>query len=258
MFMEERHREIARTIEEKGKVTVAELTERYGISDESVRRDLRILEQKGLCKRTHGGAIWLQQVNVRPPVDRDFSAMPVFDTYREIAGKAVEQIRERDVVYLTGGSFGHILISLLPTDFPYTVVVNSVETGKALRPFENIEVYVAGGKMRQSGTMTDTLAAEFISRIHFDLCLITGAGLTAQFGLSNGTDETAAFQRAVIKNSRRRCLLMPGAKIGSDAFIKVCDADAFSTIITDWECVEDQLAALEELGVELIVAEEPK
>ena len=93
---------------------------------------------------------------------------------------------------------------------------------------------------------------------NFDLCFITGAGLTAEFGLSNGTDETATFQRTVIKNSRKRCLLIPGAKIGVDSFIKVCDADAFDSIITDWDCVEDQIAALEEKGVEITVVEEPK
>ena len=83
-------------------------------------------------------------------------------------------------------------------------------------------------------------------------------GLTAEFGLSNGTDETATFQRTVIKNSRSRCLVIPSSKIGVDSFIKVCDVDAFDSIITDWDCVEDQIAAIEERGVEITVVEEPK
>ena len=71
--------------------------------------------------------------------------------------------------------------------------------------------------------------------------------------MSNGTDETATFQRTVIKNSR-----IPSSKIGVDSFIKVCDVDAFDSIITDWDCVEDQIAAIEERGVEITVVEEPK
>lgn len=86
----------------------------------------------------------------------------------------------------------------------------------------------------------------------------TGAGLTAEFGLSNGTDETAIFQRTVIKNSRNRCLVIPSSKIGVDSFIKVCDVDSFDSIITDWDCVEDQIAAIEERGVEITVVEKPK
>ena len=149
------------------------------------------------------------------------------------------------------------MVQFLPKDFNYTVVVNSVDVAKELRDFENIDVYIAGGKMRRSGSVTDSLATEFVSRLHFDVCFITGAGLTADFGLSNGTDETASFQRAVIGNSRKRYLLIPNAKVGVNSFIKVCEAEVFDAIITDWDCVEDQVAALEDKGIQVIVVEEP-
>lgn len=258
MFIEERHQEISDTIKANGKITIAEITGKYGISDESARRDLRLLEQKGVCKRTHGGAISIGQVSVRPPANRDFYNMPIFENYREISRAAAEKIRENDTVYLTGGSFGHIMVSFLPKDIHYTVVVNSVDIGKELREFDNIDVYIAGGRMRKSGSLVDSLANEFVSRLRFDRCFITGAGLTANFGLSNGTDETATFQRTVIKNSRKRYLLLPSSKIGVDSFIKVCDVDTFDSIITDWDCAEDQITAIEEKGVKITVVEEPK
>ena len=150
MFMEERHREIAEMIRVNGKITVAAITEKYGISEESARRDLRILEQRGLCKRTHGGAVIMGQVSVRPPLDRDFREMPIFDTYREIARAAAAKICENDTVYLTGGSIGYIMVSFLPRDIRYTVVVNSVDIARELRSFDNIDVYVAGGRMRHA------------------------------------------------------------------------------------------------------------
>lgn len=258
MFMEERHQEIANIIKVNGKITIAEITSKFGISNESARRDLRLLEQKGICKRTHGGAILPGQVSVRPPANRDFGHMPIFDNYREISQIAVKKIRENDTVYLTGGSFGYIMLSFLPRNIHYTVVANSVDIGKELRSFDNIDVYITGGKMRQSGSMLDSLANEFVSRLHFDLCFITGAGLTTEFGLSNATDETATFQRTIIKNSRKKCLVIPSSKIGVDSFIKVCDVNAFDSIITDWDCVEDQITAIEEKGIEITVAEEPK
>ena len=258
MFMEERHNEITQRIKTNGKITISEITEKYDISDESARRDLRLLEQKGICKRTHGGAILAGQVSVRPPKDRNFESMPIYDNYKEIARVAAGMIKENDTVYLTGGSFGYIMVSLLPRDIHYTLVVNSVDIAKALRDFDNAEVYIAGGKMRQSGSLVDSFATNFVSNLHFDLCFITGGGLTAEFGLSNGTDETAAFQRMVIKNSRKKCLLLPGAKIGVDSFVKVCDVELFDTIITDWDCVEDQITAMEDKGVEVIVVEESK
>lgn len=256
MFIEERHNEISEIIKANGKITISEITGKYGISDESARRDLRLLEQKGVCKRTHGGAIRAGQVSVRPPKDRNFDNMPIFDNYKEISRIAVNMIHENDTVYLTGGSFGYIMISFLPRDIHYTLIVNSVDIAKELREFDNVDVYIAGGKMRQSGSLVDSFASNFVSHLHFDLCFITGAGVTADFGLSNGTDETATFQRAVIKNSRKKCLLMPSTKVGVDSFVKVCEVDVFDSIITDWDCVEDQIAAIEEKGVEVIVAEE--
>lgn len=256
MFMEERHQQIVETLRINGKITIAEITERYGISDESARRDLRMLEQKGMCRRTHGGAITGGQVSVRPPDDRDFCNMPIFENYRQIAHAAADRIERNDTVYITSGTFGHIMLLYLPRDVHYTVVVNSVDMGKELRAFENIDVYVVGGKMRKSGSLVDSLASEFVSRLHFDCCFLTGAGLTADFGLSNGTDETATFQRAVLKNSRKKYLLMPSEKIGADSFIKVCEAEVFDCVITDENCAEEHLLALEEKGIQTVTVGE--
>lgn len=252
MFMEERQRKIARCIEEQGKITVAEIVRLYDISDESARRDLRMLEQQGLCKRTHGGAIRPVQVASHPPADRDFSSMPIFETYDRIAACAAAMVKENDTVYLCGGSFGHILLRHLPREIPYTLVVNQVDVAKELRSWDNVEVYIAGGHMRTSGSLVDAMAVAFVKQLHFDVCFLTGAGLTAEFGLSNVTEDTAAFQRVVLENSRRRVLLMPGAKVGREAFLRVCGAEMFHTVITDWECPPEQLPQLRETGTEVI------
>ena len=258
MYAEERQREIAQIIQEKGQISIAEIAQRYDVSTESARRDLRALEQQGLCKRTHGGAIRPQQVSVLPPRDRNFDEMPVYDNYDRIAAHAVTLIRPGDMVYLTGGSFGFLMLRHLPQNLKCALVVNIADLAARLRPFTNIDVYVAGGRMRPSGSIVDSMAAEFMSRLHFDLAFITGGGLTAGFGLSNGTDETAALQRQVIRNSRRKVLLMPHQKIGVDAFVKVCDAAAFDVLITDWNCVEDELVKLEDLGVSVTVVDAPE
>lgn len=255
MLMEERHLKIAELIEQKGHITIAELTKMFDISHESARRDLRILENKGLCKRTHGGALKSMPVGFLPPRNRNFDEMPVFENYEQIAKQAVTHIRENQVIYLTGGSFGFHMCHYLPQDIHYTLVVNSIDLANRLRHLTNADLYVVGGKMRQSTSVVDSMATEFVSRMHFDLCFITGSGITAEFGLSNGTDETATFQRKVIENSRQKILLLPSQKIGTDAFIKVCDTEKFDLLITDWDCVEDEIARIEEKGVELFIVE---
>ena len=256
MLMEERQIKIAELIEQKGRITIGEITELFDISHESARRDLRILESKGLCKRAHGGAIKPMPAGFMPPRNRNFDEMPVFENYEQIAKQAVTHIKENQIVYLTGGSFGFHMCRFLPRDIHYTLVVNSIDLANRLRHLTNADLYVVGGKMRQSTSVVDSMATDFVSRMHFDLCFITGGGLTSEFGLSNGTDETASFQRKVIENSRKKILLLPSQKIGTNAFIKVCDAEKFHLLITDWDCVEEEMTKIEEKGVEVFVVEQ--
>jgi DeoR/GlpR family transcriptional regulator of sugar metabolism len=257
MFIEERHQAILDFIQTNGRISIGDIQEKYDVSVDSARRDLRILEERGLLKRTHGGAIPIQQVGLCPPRHRDMKNMEVWDNYAAIAKKGAEFIKENDIVYLTSGSVGFIMLKYLPKDIRYTLVLNSVSLADELKFWDNITVYIVGGKMRMHSTtsLVDSFATAFVKNMHFDVCFMTGAGYDSDFGFSNGTDETATFQRAVINNSRKKILLMPNPKIGFKAFIKVCDTNKFDTLITDWDSVEDELNKIEESGVKIIVAE---
>lgn len=262
IYMEERQREIADIIAREGRISNARLQGMYLISYETVRRDLEQLEKAGLCKRTHGGAIAplpdSDQVSVRPPANRDFASMPIFPEYLAIARKAAEYIRENDCIYLTGGSLGHFMLKFLPTDIFCTIVVNSADMAAELRAFGNFDIYIIGGKMRQSGSVVDATALENVSHFRFDTCFITGGGLSKDFGLSNGSGETAAFQREVIKNSKRKILLMPGKKVGHDCFVDVCDIEKFSEIITDRTADPKLIEEITSLGISVVTVEEEK
>lgn len=265
MFIEERHDEILKIINETGRISVGDIQQKFEVSVDSARRDLRILDEKGLLKRTHGGAIPLHQVGANVPRYMDVKSLAdeknteaVTPDYAAIAKKSAEFVKENDVVCLTSGAIGFVALRYLPRTFPYTLVVNSAALADELKFWDNVTVYVTGGKMRMHsrGTMVDTLAADFVKNIHFDLNLMTGGGYDAEFGFSNGSDETANFQRIIIQNSRKNVLMMPSKKLGFKVFIKVCGADKFDTLVTDWDAVEDELAKIEELGVKVIVAEQ--
>lgn len=257
MFIEERHQAILDIISENGRISIGEIQDKFGVSVDSARRDLRILEEKSLLKRTHGGAIPILPVGMLPPRQRDFDNMKIDEHYAAIAKKAVTFIESGDVIFLTSGSLGFIMVEFLPKNINYTLVLNSPTLADKFKYWDNVTIYLAGGKMRLNGgtAMVDSMATAFVKNLHFDTSFLTGAGVTAEFGLSNGTDETATFQRAIIENSRQNILLMPCPKVGVNAFIKVADISRFDKLITDWEAVEDELAKIEEAGVAVIVAE---
>ncbi len=254
MFIEERHREILKLLELKNRIKVAEIQKQFNISADSARRDLRILEEKGLLKRTHGGAIPRRQVRVSPPPTmavNDFKQ--VLPHYDAIASKAAEYINQGDAVYICAASVGFLMTRHLPRDIKFTVVTNSLTVAAELRTWDNIETYLTGGKLRPRGFITDPKAIETIKNMRLDIAFISGAGFSAEFGLSNGRPETASFQKAVIESSKRSICLMPHEKIGFESFVKTVEAARFELLITDEEALEEQLTAIAEQGVEIVL-----
>lgn len=257
MFIEERHQEILNVIKKNGRISIGEIQEFFAVSVDSARRDLRILEEKGLLKRTHGGAIPLQKVGIKPPADctvRDI--IDIDPCYDAIAKRACSLIQENDTIFITSGSVGFFMLKYLPSPISFTVVTNSIIIADELKAKDNISVFIVGGKLRSRGNCVDALAVEFVKKLNFDLNFITGAGFSAKVGLSNGTPETVAFQNAVIENSRKNVVLAPNTKIGFNGFLKVADAAKFDVVITDWEALEEELSRIQDLGVDVIVVEQ--
>ena len=260
MFIEERHREIAQIIKANGKITIAEITEKYDISDESARRDLRLLEQKGICKRTHGGAIVERQIGFSKPAGctcRDIKE--VKPNYLEIAKKAVSMIEENDVVFIIAATVGYFMVQNIPDDLHIRVVTNSIILAEELRTKENISTILLGGEMNGKGSLYDSFAVEMVKKLRFDKCFITSACVSSKFGLSIQKSQAISFWNAVLDSSKTAIGLYPTEKIGFDSIVSICPVDRLDCIITDWNIAEgEEIESIEEKGVEIIVVEELK
>ena len=102
MFIEERHQAILDMITQNGKITTSEIQEKFNVSYDSAKRDLRILEEKGLLKRTHGGAIPARQIaSGKPPMTTCKDISEVKENYLAIAKRAVSMIKNHDVIFIT-------------------------------------------------------------------------------------------------------------------------------------------------------------
>ena len=257
MFIEERHQEILKLIEENGRVTIGQIQSQFNVSLDSARRDLRILEEKGLLKRTHGGAISAVEVGVHPPLNstpRDIGSSNEF--YSSIAKKAADYIKENDTIYIPSASFGYLMTKYFPNDISFTVVTNSIVIADELKLRDNITTFVIGGKLRNNGSFVDAIAVEVLKFMRFDTVFLTGSGFSADFGMSNTSHETAFYQRTVIERSKQKIALFPHSKIGFEAFAKVIDVNKFDILITDWEALEEELVKIQDLGVEIIITEQ--
>lgn len=256
MFIEERHQEIIRILSEKGRISNSEIQETFNISYDSAKRDLRLLEEQGLLKRTHGGAIPARQIggNVIKNLSPDERVAEVKENYLTIAKEAVKTIEENDVVYITNASVGYLMAQNIG-DVSCTVVTNSISIAEVLRKKENITVILAGGEMQANGCFYDSFALSLINRLRFDKSFVTSACVSAKFGLSIQKSRSVELTNAVINNSKTVYGLYPVEKIGFDSVISICPTNKLNYIITDSDSSEDDLMQFEELGIKIKIAE---
>lgn len=256
MFIEERHQAILDLLNETGRISNADIQEKFGISYDSAKRDLRILEEKGLLKRTHGGAIPMRQIG--SGICRDLSSgervKTVKENYLAIAKKAVSMIEENDVVYITNASIGFLMAQSM-NDICCTVVTNSVSIAEELRKNEKLSVILTGGEMQKNGCFYDSFTISTVKRLRFDKCFITSACISAGFGLSIQKTRSIELTNTVIENSKKVIGLYPTEKIGFDSVVSICPAEKLNALVTDWDASEEDLKQFDEIGIEVIITE---
>lgn len=158
MFIEERHQAILNLLQADGRISIGDIEEKFGVSADSARWDLRILEERGLLKRTHGGALPLRQIAFgRPPKQtvRDMTA--VKENYLAIALKAISLIEENDVVFITSATVGYLMAKNIPENRHIRAVTNSIVIAEELRKKTISKSSSSAGKWMERATAMTTL-----------------------------------------------------------------------------------------------------
>lgn len=257
MFIEERHQKILDILAEKGSITTAEIQRKFGVGYDSAKRDLRILEEKGLLKRTHGGALPLRQIaSGKPPMTTCRDIVEVKENYMAIAMKAVSMIQENDVIFITSATVGYFMAQNLPDNMKLRVVTNSIIIAEELRKKPNISVILLGGEMDGKGNCYDAFAIDMIQKLRFDKCFITAAAISAEFGLSIQKSQAISFWNAIIDSSKQTVGLFPTEKIGFESVVSICPAKRLNVLITDWSALEEDLKQFDEQGIQVVVVEQ--
>lgn len=255
MFMEERQRDIVRRVNKTGRIMVSEIQSLYHISADCARRDLRLLESKGLIQRTHGGAIAATPKGVYPENTYNPKDLPeVKNDYLAVAKRAVEYIEKQEVIYITTSSVGYYMAISLPEDLEITVLTNSVTIAEALRKKENVSVILLGGEMSHRGHCHDYYTIQMVKNIRLDKAFLSHSALSLEFGASIHNSAGVEFGKAVMENSTMNIGLYPSEKIGKSSIHSVCKIEDYDLLITDEHVSEDFLRQLNDLGVGYIVA----
>ena len=233
-----RREQIYSILREKGSITVKEISDIFGVSNMTIRRDLHIMEEQGILIMHYGGATLR---NAHPSfMDFDARQETDYNIKIAIAKKASEYIKENDILYMDTSTTVNLMTRFLP-NFHLTIVTNALSVMNATVHNPNIKVYFAPGfYSKEHGGSMDYKTSEYLANMHYTAAFLGAASIDADFGLSSCEDSETLIKRIVIKNTDRNYLLADHSKFGRKDFNKIADIKDFELIFTDSDLYEER------------------
>jgi DeoR/GlpR family transcriptional regulator of sugar metabolism len=251
LLTEERRRQILASLHRHGKVRSAELSARFGVSIDTVRRDLSDLAQSGSLQRVHGGAL------PRTPTSPSFSVRRTeAPQAKEILARATAMlIRPGQVLILDAGTTALAVARHLPLDLVATVITNSPPVAIALVEHENIDVHILGGRLYRGGVAAVGAATVLaLQAIHADVCVLGVAGIHLEAGITVLDLEETYVKRAMMACAADVIAVAAADKLGTAVNYSLGPVTALTHLVTERAVSETILAPYRALGLSIVQA----
>ncbi|MFC5185993.1 DeoR/GlpR family DNA-binding transcription regulator [Actinomadura harenae] len=251
MLAAERRDHLLGLLAREGKIVAKDVAAHLGLSEDSVRRDLRELAAEGLCHRVYGGA-----VPVSPAVADYASRQSVTpDGKRKVAAAAVALVRPGGTLILDGGTTALAVARQLPPTLTCTVITHSPTVAVALLEHPRAEVLLLGGRIfKHSAVACGAVTMEAAQNVSADLCFLGVTGVHPEAGLTTGDAEEAAMKRALAARAADTYVLASSEKIGTASRFRVLPWHEVTGVITDAAPDHAVLERLATHNVEILAA----
>jgi DeoR family transcriptional regulator of aga operon len=247
MLNEERRKKLAELITRKKRILVGEVAENFGLSEVTIRKDLKILERRGLLTRVHGGAILDRSTIVDLALDEKEHLHP--RDKERIAKRAEEMIYPGDVIILDSGSTTTRLARRLKDKRDITVITNAINIASELAAAK-VELILTGGILREkSFSLVGPLAEDALRTVTSDKLFLGVDGIDFDIGLTTPNIHEAKVNQLMINSAREVILLADHSKFGRRSLGVIADIRAVSTLITDNKISEKDYTKLKQLGI---------
>jgi DeoR/GlpR family transcriptional regulator of sugar metabolism len=248
MLPAQRRQAILRAVR-SGTAHVTALADEFGVSEMTVRRDLQALASDGKLERVHGGAVDVES-------ERPFSEIVVerLEAKDRIGRAAAALVEDGQTVMIDIGTTT-LQVARHLRGRSLTVVTTNLAVYEELLPEPDIELVLPGGAVRRNYlSLVGMLAEDALRRLRADIAFLGTSGIDAALAVWDTTMVEVPIKRAMIAASKRTVLLADAEKFGMDAMVRVCEASELDAIVTDERVPTERREALEEAGVEVIVA----
>ncbi|TMU50726.1 transcriptional repressor AgaR [Flagellimonas algicola] len=248
----ERRMAIISELEQNGKVDVSVLSKTYDVSEVTIRNDLGQLEKKNILIRARGGAIKVDSVGV----DHNIAQKNRLNikAKQAIGAKAASFIVEGDTIMADSGTTVMELVKNLNEETELTVITNALNIANRLAKNDKVNVIIPGGFLRKkSFSLIGTPAEKSLRNYFCDKLFLGVDGLDINYGLSTPNIEEAHFNSAMIEMSKMVFVLADSSKIFKKSLAFICDLSKIDVLITDKGVTKEQITALENAGIQVVV-----
>lgn len=252
--MEERQEKILELLNEVGKVLVKELADTFGVTEDSIRKDLSTLESQGKLRRTYGGAVRIaDKLQVTAAERRRISAV---EAKRKIAAVVAKMISPEDLIFLDNSTISIAVAEILAKkDFPYRIITGMVDVLVMLARNPKIIVTFAGGRLNKSRDgFCDALNLQFLAHFRPDICFVgvVGADIEKNSLTTNDT-ESGIHKAKILELGKKNYIFAESVKIGTEGNYSFATFEKVDGLITETNLPEKFFTAAEKLNLKIIL-----
>ncbi|WP_257285516.1 DeoR/GlpR family DNA-binding transcription regulator [Endozoicomonas sp. SESOKO1] len=251
MLPVERREHILAFVEEKGCANIEEMAERFDVSQMTIRRDIRTLEQEDKLRVTYGGAVSKSFLMEDIPYEKK-NAVNI-EEKKSIAHEALKQIREGQIVLLDSGTSTMALAKLMMR-MKVTVITTDLKIALQLSDSSTVKVFTTGGNVSAiTKAHTDVAALSFLDSINADIAFLATNSWSLNNGVTTASNDHYYIRRKMMERANKTVLLADSSKFGASSMKTIASLDELDCIITDSKFDEENLAAIREAGGNIIL-----
>lgn len=247
-----RHQAILELLEKENYVSVSYLCDLFEVSAVTIRKDLKLLEDKGLLFRTHGGAT-IQNPYIN---DRHVSEKEKLNvTEKEVIAKtAVELINPNDSIMIASGTTMQSLAMAINIDGPLNITTSSLNVALELTKSTQYNILQLGGNVRHSSSsVTGHFSQAILENISCNLLFLGVDGIDVNHGCTTTSLEEAMLNKKMIDSAQKVIVLADSSKFNRKGFGKICELTEIHHIITDSGISKTLSDEIKGLGIQLTV-----
>lgn len=233
------------------KVYVSKLSEKFDVTEETIRRDLEKLELQGIVTRSYGGAI-LNAEKTNEDIPFYKRSKTNIESKQYIAAKAVEFIKEGSTIVADCSSTVLETLKMIKNRNDVTVITNSVEVLQELNQSDLNIISTGGGVIQRSLSLQGPITQNTIKKYNVDIALVSCKGIDLEKGILDSNEAEAEIKRTMIKQSNKVVLLVDHSKYDKTSFVKLFDYENIDYIITDEEPKEEWMNLLHSYNIEVV------